>query len=134
MSGEVFLSLFGGVGAGAHFVGNQGGGGRAILVDIDFSDCNDLGRPSRWSDVFLLPMQSSIVGIDLPCNTWSRARRAPWWSKMPSALRSDACIFGIPNLKESDQRKVTAANHMVRQSVRLIRWCVANGRFGESLD
>ena len=127
LRGEVLLSLFGGVGECCRFVSRHGGD--AILIDFASSKQNDLGRPSRWQDVLSLAAFATIVGIDLPCNTWSRARRAPWWSKMPSPLRGDSPsdIFGLSGLKKSDFDKVQAANHMVRGALRLIRFCLKKG-------
>lgn len=127
LRGEVLLSLFGGVGECCRFVSRHGGD--AILIDFASSKQNDLGRPSRWQDVLSLAAFATIVGIDLPCNTWSRARRAPWWSKMPSPLRGDnpSDIFGLSGLKKSDFGKVQAANHMVRGALRLIRFCLKKG-------
>ena len=123
---QIFLSLFGGKGEGARFVSSQGGLG--IIVDFEFSSANDLSKPSRWKDVRVLAWHSTLVGIDLPCNTWSRARRAPWWSKMPSALRDDdQYIFGLPHLSKSDSAKVQGANLMLRESVRLIKFCLRYG-------
>lgn len=49
--------------------------GVSILVDFATSQKNDLSIPSRWTDVETLAAVSSFVGIDIPCNTWSRARR-----------------------------------------------------------
>ena len=127
LRGEVFLSLFGGVGECCNFVCHHGG--ESILVDFSSSKQNDLGKPSRWRDVLTLAAFSTMVGIDLPCNTWSRARRAPWWSKMPSPLRGDNPdnIFGLGGLNQSDFEKVSAANHMVRGALKLIRFCLKRG-------
>lgn len=123
LQGQVFLSLFGGKGECARFVSSRGGTG--IIVDFDFSSANDLSKPSRWKDVRTLACYSTLVGVDLPCNTWSRARRAPWWSKMPSALRDDdRYIFGLPDLSTKDRAKVQGANLMLRESVRLIKYCL----------
>lgn len=106
-------------------------GGHSILVDLAHSTLNDLGRPSRWKDVKRLAALATIVGIDIPCNTWSRARRAPWWSKMPSPLRHPTKgIWGLHGLSLHDLRKVRAANHMVRQAASLIRWCLKHNVCG----
>jgi hypothetical protein len=49
----------------------------------------------------------------LPCNTWSRARRAPWWSRMPKPLRKPGSdLFGLPDLVPKDAQKVFRANRM----------------------
>ena len=115
-----FLSLFGGVGEASKFVARCGG--VSVLVDWDKNPLNDLSKPSRWSDVGRLLKDSNLVGIDLPCPTWSRARRAPRWSKMPSPLRDDdKYIWGLPDLTAAEEVKVAKANHMTWGALRIIR-------------
>lgn len=124
-----FLSLFGGVGEASKFVARCGG--VSALVDWDKSPFNDLSKPSRWKDVGKLLEDCNLVGIDLPCPTWSRARRAPRWSKMPSPLRDDfEYIWGLPDLTAAEQDKVTKANHMTWGALRVIRLCIRLGIAG----
>lgn len=129
LQAKVFLSLFGGEAACAKWFCKNGG--FSILVDFASSPKNDLSRASRWKDVEELVELSDFVGIDLPCNTWSRARRAPWWSRMPSALRDDAKhLFGFPWLKPRDAAKVKAANMMLRRTLKVIKRCLSTGKAG----
>ena len=123
LSKEAFLSLFGGRGEGARFVAQEGGVG--IVVDKSYALENDLALFSSWNDVRKLARCASIVGIALPCSTWSRARRAPWWSKMPSPLRAPGrFIDGLPGINARNLAKTTTANCLLSQAVRLIRWCL----------
>ena len=124
-----FLSLFGGVGEASKFVARCGG--ISALVDWDKNPMNDLSKPSRWKDVEKLLEDCNLVGIDLPCPTWSRARRAPRWSKMPSPLRDDFdYIWGLPDLTAAEKDKVNKANHMTWGALRVIRRCIRTGVAG----
>ena len=124
-----FLSLFGGVGNPAIAVAN--GGGRGFVIDLCHSSKNDLGLHSKWNPVLKHVDDFDIFGIDLPCNTWSRARRAPPWSRLPKPLRKPGCfIFGMPNLSAQDFEKVRKANTMLKRSVQLIRKCLRLGKTG----
>ena len=99
------------------------------MIDIRHSASNDLSKPSAWNSVLISLHHFALVGIDLPCNTWSRARRAPWWSSMPKALRgnSDAELFGKPHLGHKDFQKVQGANNMCFGAARVIRRCLRLG-------
>lgn len=124
--GLSFLSLFGGEGNPAKFFAKKGG--NAFVVDICDSPKNDLGLHSRWNRLLSKIQLFDFVGVDLPCNTWSRARRAPWWSKLPKPLRQEGeYIMGLSSLSASDQDKVSRANVMLQRSVQLIRKCLRLG-------
>eukprot|EP00974_Lingulodinium_polyedra_P046899 4495148-Lingulodinium_polyedra.AAC.1 len=43
---------------------------------------------------------------------------------MPSALRSDACIWGLPDLNAAEREQALAANRMVIGAVSFIRACL----------
>ena len=98
----------------------------SAVIDYDFSPANDLSKFSAWNQILRALIWFSVVGIDLPCNTWSRARRAPELSRLPKPLRSREYIFGLPNLKPSDHQKVVAANRMFFGAVKVIRKCFEN--------
>ena len=119
-----YLSLFGGVGHGAAFAARRGL--PSCVVDTADHPGNDLGKSGVFQHIEACLGQVSLLGIDIPCNTWSRARRAPQWSSMPSALRGDSpqTIYGLPNLPAKDAAKVRNANRMLRGSVRCIKKCV----------
>ena len=63
------------------------------------------------------------IGIDLPCNTWSIARRAPQWSRMPRRLRDPLNLWGFKWLTGEDLRKTNEANSIARSTLKLIRRC-----------
>lgn len=126
---QKFLSLFGGVGNPAKFVASQGGVG--YVVDLADSEKNDLGKPSKWNSLCARMDDFDLVGIDLPCNTWSRARRAPWWSRLPKPLRKTGQhIFGLPWLSPQDESKVLKANVMLRGAYKMIKKCLKAGKAG----
>ena len=64
----------------------------------------------------MLVEAADILGIDLPCNSWSCARRAPQHSRMPSAVRSNASLMGLPGLA-STIRSLNKHNVMFRRSM-----------------
>lgn len=128
LNGKAFLSLFGGVGNPAKFWCECGG--ESAVIDYDFSPANDLSKFSAWNQILRALIWFSVVGIDLPCNTWSRARRAPELSRLPKPLRSREYIFGLPNLKPSDHQKVVAASRMFFGAVKVIRKCLKIGVAG----
>ena len=80
----------------------------AVLRDLDYFDA---------------------VGGDLPCNTWSRARRAPKHSRLPGPLRgeTDIEVMGLPGLSDKDQSKVENANRMLFGAMKVIRRCTRKG-------
>lgn len=118
--GMSFLSLFGGVGNPARFFAREGG--CACVVDLSDSPSNDLGKHSVWNEIDRIASSADVVGIDLPCNTWSRARRAPAWSRTPKPLRQlGEHIYGLDNVTLVDSQKVESANVMLKRSVRVIR-------------
>ena len=127
--GKKFLSLFGGVANPAKYFAKNGG--LAAVVDFSFSPQNDLGKHSNWNDIDRNIAFFDALGIDIPCNTWSRARRAPWWSKMPKPIRAlGAHIYGLPGLAEKDFKKVTSANVMLQRAAKVIRKCLRLGLVG----
>ena len=98
----------------------------SLLVDLADNDANNLSRPSRWKPLLEFIPFSLLIGIDLPCATWSMARRAPQSSSMPSPLRgAGEHLWGLPSLSDKDQQKVHDANHQLRGAVRLIRRSIA---------
>ena len=63
------------------------------------------------------------VHIGLPCQSWSRARRAD--GRGPGPLRDDGqFLMGLPNLSDKDRLKVTQGNRLMYNSVRILRACI----------
>eukprot|EP00959_Pyramimonas_sp_CCMP1952_P071837 1500391-Pyramimonas_sp.AAC.1 len=55
-----------------------------------------------------------------PCEGFSRARRAPLWSRLPRALCSPQHVHGIPNLLEADQKSLDRSNALGRAAALLL--------------
>ena len=66
------------------------------------------------------------VWIGVSCSSWTRARRAPAHSKMPSPLRGDdACtIWGLPGLSERDQARVKGGNATALFAIDVFQACL----------
>ena len=88
-------------------------------------ECNDLFLPSAGNRVIQLIPIASHVGIDLPCNSWTKARRAPLWSSYPHKLRGPGDqISGLQGLSKSDLFKTLFGDTMLFGSVKVIRKCL----------
>ena len=97
-SGRTLLSLYGGVGHCCIAIAE--GGGEACLIDLAKDPRNYLSNRVVAKQVAAVVSQFDCLGIDILCSTLSRARRAPVWSSMPSALRDNSHLFGLPHLNE----------------------------------
>ena len=71
-----------------------------------------------------------MIGIDLPCCTWSRARRAPRESRFPSALRSQVSLMGLPHLNARDRSTIALHNNLYRHSMRYAKGSIVAGKSG----
>ena len=102
-------------------------GGHAESFEILRSSLEDLKLPSprRSLNSRIRAGQVESLWIGITCASWSRARRAPKWSRMPRALRDDSqYIYGLPDLEERDQRRVDDGNESLRFVSGLIRLCL----------
>ncbi|CAE7560259.1 UPF1 [Symbiodinium sp. CCMP2592] len=101
-------------------------GGWAAIIDVRGDVCNDLSKFGAWNRIRKVAHLFDLIGIDLPCNTWTRARRAPPWSSLPGPLRGDHYhnVLRLPNLRASDREKVDAANRMMIGACNLIKVCL----------
>ena len=122
-----FLSIYGGVGRGAQFLRLHGF--TTALIDLADNSRNDSCHPRAGRD-FVALAGSADLGIDLPCNSWTLARRAPLWSSMPHRLRTAEHPFGLPELEGRDLDTARIGNFQVRQAVRLIRLSLRSGKSG----
>ena len=123
----MLLSLYGGEGAVAKAAAR--GGMWGAVLGLAHDSANDLARPRHQRALLACLPRCSIVGIDLPCQTWSRARRAPPGSSMPSALRGDdpTTIMGLPNLSAADLAKVAVGNRQWAFALQIIKHCLRLG-------
>ena len=66
------------------------------------------------------------VWIGVSCASWTRARRAPINSKLPSALRGDSpgTIWGLPGLSQLDQERVKGGNRTALFAFKVFKWCL----------
>ena len=126
--GESFLSLYGGVGNLAKSFAARGG--VAVVFDLERDKRNDLSLRSLAPDVDALVPRCRFLGVDLPCCTWSRARRAPRHSNFPSAVRSNQFLMGLLDLDPKDQALVRRHNYMFRSAIRWIRLHAGRGGSG----
>ena len=115
LSGKSLLSLYGGVGHCCQAVAEYGGD--AALVDLSSHSKNDLSNRRVAAEVGNICDTFDCLGIDICCNSWSRARRAPPWSSMPSALRSNDHLMGLPSLNERDKNLVSKHNFLYRRAI-----------------
>ena len=105
-------------------------GMECLLIDSDTYPHNNLARPKIASEISEVFDHFDLHGFDLPCCTWSRARRAPRWSPMPSALRSNASLMGLPDLCDRDKQKVALHNVLLRRTVQWAKRSIRNGCSG----
>ena len=101
------------------------------MIDLAHNTANDLSKKQPWVEIRRELPNYDVLGIDLPCNTWTRARRAPTWSRWPSALRGTGNeIWGLQDLSFPDKKKVRAANTMAREAVKTIKASIGLGQSG----
>ena len=102
-------------------------GGKAESFEILRSPLDDLRRGQQKRSLFarIRAGEVSAVWVGITCASWSRARRAPPESKMPSAIRDDdKYILGLPNLNAKDQAKVDDGNSSLDFLCALIKICL----------
>ena len=102
-------------------------GGVAESYEILRSAKEDLTMPSQRRSLFARVRDRRLrsLWIGITCASWSRARRAPAWSRMPHALRDDhEHIYGLPGLSERDQLRVNDGNDSLSFVAKLIRLCL----------
>ena len=96
-------------------------GGLAVVFDLERHADNDLGKKAIVPDIDSLVDTCDVLGVDLPCSTWSRARRAPRSSPFPSAVRTNEKLMGLPDNPPRDAAMVRKHNFMYRQALKWIR-------------
>ena len=89
----------------------------ACLIDLAKDPRNDLSNRAVAKQVTAVVIQFDVLGVDISCNTRSRARRAPIWSSMPSALRDNSHLFGLPHLNDRGRNVCTGNVWNMRHSV-----------------
>ena len=125
LSSGVSVELYGGCCGISRAIARHGG--VAESYEILRSAKEDLTLPSQRRALFSRVRQGLVrsLWIGITCASWSRARRAPQWSRMPHALRDDdEHIYGLPGLSERDQLRVTDGNDSLFFVAKLIRLCL----------
>jgi hypothetical protein len=125
LSSGVSVELYGGCCGISRAIARHGG--VAESYEILRSAKEDLTLPSQRRALFSRVRQGLVrsLWIGITCASWSRARRAPQWSRMPHALRDDVDhIYGLPGLSERDQLRVTDGNDSLFFVAKLIRLCL----------
>ena len=95
----------------------------AITVDLSQGDEFDLLQ----GDVVALLIgwinsgQVMALFSATPCEGFSRARRAPPWSRLPHALRSPQHVHGLPHLSAADQAALDRSNALGKAAALLLR-------------
>ena len=67
------------------------------------------------------------ISFELPCQTWSRARRRT--RSGPGPLRGDNAndLFGLLDLSEADAKKVLEGNMLTSITLDMIEFCIQHG-------
>ena len=91
--------------------------------DIAWGEEMDLTKKSNQRILRTWMQQGFIcmLWLGTPCNSWSRARDRPGG---PPPLRSNAELFGLPNLRPCDQLKVHVGNTLLKASTSLLLLCL----------
>ena len=64
-----------------------------------------------------------ILHMGTPCRSWSRARRAPLWSRMPHQLRNRIAVYGLKELVGNDSKIVEEGNLLSKRGQLLYSTC-----------
>ena len=64
-----------------------------------------------------------ILRMGTPCRSWSRARRAPLWSRMPHRLRIATAVYGLKELVGNDSKIVEEGNLLSKRGQVLYATC-----------
>ena len=120
------LELFGGSCTMAHVFASSGWTSESFELDRDPRENLLLPRNVRHVKFLIKGKMVDFVWIGIPCGSWSRARRAPLKSKMPSPLRGDTAdtILGLPGLSALDQARVEGGNRTANFVADIVKLCV----------
>lgn len=113
----IFLNPYGGVGNVAKSFAARGV--ETALVDLlDDAEHNNLTLESAHNDIVAMLRHTELgiqvvicIGIELPCDSWSRARGG---GGGPPMIRSLAALWGLDGIRPCDQKKVNEGNQQAR--------------------
>ena len=124
---QCVLSLF----AGAQGLDHQlrSIGHPVISIDINNGEHHDLRKKEVFDTIWgwINSGVISAVFSATPCNSMSKARRAPAWSKMPHKLRSPEHPHGIKGLSAKDAATLSNGNCLSKRANAIIRQACKRG-------
>ena len=120
---RVYLELYAGAKVVTAALRKDGCG--VIAFEIDDGPEFDLTRACVHRTILGWIRGGCVAAVFLgtQCSSWSRARRGPpgtGWC----AIRSNACILGLPGLLDRDRAKIEIGNLQVKYTCHIIRTCV----------
>lgn len=121
----VFLDLFSGDGHVSKQLRREGF--PVINIDIVDDPRFDLTDKAVLDLIIGWIVSGCILGVWLAtvCTSWSQARHGPIGSSW-GPIRDDQHIYGLPNLRPSDQEKIRFGNATMRATCRIITACIQN--------
>ena len=119
----VFLDLFSGKGGLARAIADWGG--CALQWDIKHGEEYDLTSNENVEKICHWIRSKKVWGIHIAmlCKSWSRARRGG----LAPPLRSDDRPWGLPFLNPVDRAKVVMGNHLLKNSLQIMRVASTKG-------
>ena len=103
-----------------------------VAFDINYGEHFDLTMRQVYAELrkWIREGRARNIAIASPCNSHSRARRAPAWSRFPRKLRSDKAPYGISGLSAADQQVCDQGNLLSQRASKIIEECVRCGVAG----
>ena len=126
----LFRSLFGGDAELSKWLRQQGCA--VVSVDYPYGPHCDLTRTAVYNELKGWILAGICWGVfaGTPCETYSRARRAPPHSSFPGPLRSTEQPRGRDGLSTAEQKKVNVANLVSDRTANLLRIAEERGLSG----
>ena len=124
---QCVLSLFAGTQGLDHQLRSIGH--PVLSIDIINGEHHDLRKKQVFDTIWgwLNAGIISAVFSATPCNSMSKARRAPAWSKMPHKLRSPEQPHGIKGLSAKDAATLSNGNCLSKRANAIIRRACERG-------
>ena len=96
-------------------------GCNSIVLDLDYGF--DILNPAHFDALIWFCEHRKVLGVGIahPCESFSKARRAPAWSKMPHQLRSREFVMGLASLEGKDLAACELGNNNLAATMKLIR-------------
>ena len=103
-----------------------------MQADIRHGPHFDITNPKVMSTLELWIKTGIVEALVMgtPCESMSRARRAPAWSRMPHQLRAKEHPAGLPALSAADSKKVEMGNLLSRRAASLAQLALHHNVLG----